>query len=105
MSAYQDYVRDFGFKTALDKTNAKGGIMLFKELNLLPNEERVIPVSNQVYFLIDADDGVSVSSKQGNYQKGSYTLKEQQREHRTEMTITNLNSEPAIVSFYQLTVE
>lgn len=75
----------------------------FRHLALQPNEQMRIKAGTDIYLLTDLIDDVRVESDTGLFDFGSGQTNEHVYEHRGDIFIENLSSNPNHIPFIQFT--
>ena len=76
--------------------------MVFQDLNLEPNQKIQLAAYNEIWFLIGAEEGVSISSDLGEYDYTNPVLSENIYEHADSITVKNKASGLRKVKFIQV---
>ena len=77
-------------------------LMRYHDLALQGEEVKEINAFNEIYFLISADEGISIRSDYGEYDYGHYGLSENVHEHADQIRITNYTSSIKRIRFIQV---
>lgn len=75
--------------------------MIFQDLNLEPNQQIELAAYNEIWFLIDAEDGIAISSDLGEYDYSNSALSENIHEHADAITVKNTADVSRKVKFIQ----
>lgn len=75
--------------------------IIFQDLNLEPNQHIELAAYNEIWFLIEVENGIAVSSDLGEYDYNNPALSENIHEHADAITITNTADIPRKVKFIQ----
>lgn len=86
-------VQERGFKTYR---------LVFQDLNLEPKQEVRLAAYNELWILLEADSGISISSDFGEYDYHNPKLSENIHEHADRIEILNQSSETRKVKFIQV---
>lgn len=76
--------------------------MVFQDLNLEPKQKIQLAAYNEIWFLIEADSGISISSDFGEYDYTNSKLSENIHEHADRIEIRNQSESPRKVKFIQI---
>lgn len=76
--------------------------MVFQDLNLEPKQEIQLAAYNEIWFLIEAESGISISSDFGEYDYNNPKLSENIHEHADHIEIKNQSDELKKVKFIQI---
>ena len=76
--------------------------MVFQDLNLEPNQQIELAAYNEIWFLLNVEDGVSISSDLGEYDYTNPSLSENIHEHADSIMISNKSSQQRKVRFLQV---
>ncbi|MBP2831256.1 hypothetical protein J8281_03565 [Aquimarina sp. U1-2] len=72
---------------------------------MLPEEERKIEAFNEIWLLIEADQGIHIRSDYGEYNESNKGLSENSQEHADEISILNTTENPKKVIFLQIIMQ
>ena len=67
--------------------------LIFQDLNLKPGQQVELAAYNEIWFLIEADTGIRVSSDYGEYDYNNENLSANEYEHADKITIINGSDE------------
>lgn len=76
--------------------------MIFQDLNLEPEQQIELAAYNEIWFLIDAEDGILINSDLGEYDYKNEALSENIHEHADSITIRNNAEIQRKVKFIQV---
>ncbi|MEM9388845.1 MAG: hypothetical protein AAGA02_00140 [Bacteroidota bacterium] len=76
--------------------------MIFQDLNLEPNQQIELAAYNEIWFLIDVEVGISISSDLGEYDYSNPALSENIHEHADAIIIKNNAETKRKVKFIQV---
>ena len=76
--------------------------MVFQDLNLRTGQSIKLTAYNEIWMLLNADDGLLIRSSFGIYDHRNQNLRENIHEHGDEIIIENNSNQPAKVSFIQV---
>ncbi len=76
--------------------------LVFQDLNLEPKQELQLAAYNEIWFLIEADSGISISSDYGEYDYNNPKLSENIHEHADWIEVKNQSDESKKVKFVQV---
>jgi hypothetical protein len=77
-------------------------LMRYHDLLIQGKEVKEISAFNEIYFLISADDEISIQSDYGEYDYSNSSLSENVHEHADQIRITNHTSSTKRVKFIQV---
>ena len=77
-------------------------LMRYHDLLIQGEETKEINAFNEIYFLISADEGISIRSDYGEYDYGNSGLSENVHEHADQIRITNYTSSIKRIKFIQV---
>lgn len=69
---------------------------------LTPHETREIDASNEYYFLVTADEEISIESDLGRYDNNDEGILEQQHEHQGKLRVKNNSISRKQIQFIQV---
>ena len=76
--------------------------MRYHDLLIQGEETKEIKAFNEIYFLISADEGISIQSDYGEYDYSNLSLSENVHEHADQIRITNHTSSVKRIKFIQV---
>ncbi|PTB98003.1 hypothetical protein C9994_00150 [Marivirga lumbricoides] len=76
--------------------------MIFQDLNLQARQEIILSAYNEIWFLLEAQEGISISSDLGEYDDNNPLLSENMHEHADAIIIRNNSNERRKVKFIQV---
>lgn len=76
--------------------------MVYQDLNLEAGQQIELAAYNEIWFLIGADDGITISSDLGEYDYSKSNLSENIHEHADAIVIRNMANEKRKVKFIQV---
>ena len=76
--------------------------LVFRDLQLQPNESRTVNAYNEIWLLLESDEGVRVASDYGIYDYKNANLMEQIHEHADRITLVNTLNTKQNVRFLQV---
>ena len=76
--------------------------MVFQELQLAPGEHIDLAAYNEIWFLVKAEENISIYSDLGRYDEDNPLLSEQVHEHGDAITIHNTSGQHRNVTFIQI---
>ncbi|WP_017730715.1 hypothetical protein [Nafulsella turpanensis] len=77
-------------------------LMRYHDLLIQGEVTKEINAFNEIYFLISADEGISIQSDYGEYDYGNSSLSENVHEHADQIRITNYTSSTRRAQFIQV---
>jgi hypothetical protein len=77
-------------------------LMRYHDLLIQGEEIKEINAFNEIYFLITADEGISIRSDYGEYDYSNSSLSENVHEHADQIRITNHTSSAKRTRFIQV---
>lgn len=89
-------------KRRVEERGYKDFRMVFRELQLQPNESRTINAYNELWFVLSAEDGIRVVSDYGVYDYGQPLLSEQFHEHADRIELLNKGASTQKIRFLQI---
>ena len=79
--------------------------LIFQDLNLKKEQQIELAAYNEIWLLIEADVGISISSDYGEYDYGNENLSENVHEHADRIIIRNDHEEARKVKFIQVILQ
>ena len=79
--------------------------MEFQDLQLASGEERAVNAYNELWLLLQADEGITIRSDYGRYDAQSEGLSENVYEHADQIEITNTAEVSQKVRFIQVVLQ
>ena len=79
--------------------------LVFQDLNLKVDQQVELAAYNEIWFVLEADMGVTISSDYGEYDYSNNNLSENIHEHADRIIIKNTALEPQKVRFIQVILE
>ena len=76
--------------------------MVFQDLNLEPDQTIQLAAYNEIWFLIEAESGISISSDFGEYDYNNPKLSENIHEHADSIEVKNQSGHVRKVKFIQV---
>ena len=76
--------------------------LVFQDLNLEPKQEIRLAAYNELWVLLEAESGISISSDFGEYDYNNPKLSENIHEHADRIEIKNQSTEARKVKFIQV---
>ena len=76
--------------------------MVFQDLNLEAGQQVELAAYNEIWFLIGADEGITISSDLGEYDYSNNNLSENIHEHADAIVVRNTADERRKVKFIQV---
>ena len=76
--------------------------MVFQDMNLEPDQVIQLAAYNEIWFLIEAESGISISSDFGEYDYNNPKLSENIHEHADRMEVKNQSDQVRKVKFIQV---
>ena len=77
----------------------------YRDINIAPDEKKEIPGYNQIWFVVDAGEGIYISSDYGVYDADNPLLQENAHEHADWIEIENISKSTSQVKFIVVTLE
>ena len=77
----------------------------FQDLQLSANEEREVTAYNELWLLLEADEGIMIQSDYGRYEAHGGQLPENVHEHADNILIRNVAREAQRVTFIQVILQ
>lgn len=99
---------DFAIRYAPRRVRERGFSryrLVFQDLNLKKRQHIELAAYNEIWFLVEADSGICVSSDYGEYNYRNKNLSENIHEHADWIIIKNTVNEPQKVRFIQVILE
>ena len=79
--------------------------LIFQDLNLKAGQQIELAAYNEIWFVLGADIGITISSDYGEYDYSNDNLSENIHEHADRIIIKNTILEPQKVRFIQVILE
>lgn len=76
--------------------------LVYQDLNLKPRDFLKLAAFNEIWFVLDAEEGILIRSDFGVYNYGDRGLTENTHEHGDDIFIENISNEVRKVKFIQV---
>lgn len=101
-----EYIAQLAIPQELRIRQANGYNHEYKDFELKGNETITLKYSrNEVFFLVEADEGIVISSRNGDYAPGRQGLTEQEHKHEGKILLENKKPTARRLQFVRLSVE
>lgn len=77
----------------------------YRDINIAPHEKKEIPGYNQIWFVVEAGEGIYISSDYGEYNADNQLIQENAHEHADWIEIENISKSTSQIKFIVVTLE